>query len=158
MIQELKLSVCGYMTFCIPIPFYYSGNQMYKVQRAGRKVWTRKEVKVWELQKSIAEQIRDLGLKAPKDTFCYICHTAFFFSMDDWVTKNRSALRQIDLTNLWKPIEDAIFGVDISGELLGLGANDCKGIYNTQSKCILPPEFDTPPYYIATDLTFLKKT
>jgi len=121
-------------------------------------VWTRKDTKVWELQKLICAKIEELGIKAPKDTFCYSCHVAFFFSKNDWITNNNLNLREIDLTNLWKPIEDAIFGLgekDLT--YLGLEVNDCKGVHNTQSKCILPEDWKTPPFYVATDLTFYEK-
>jgi hypothetical protein len=130
---------------------------MYKTQRAGNKVWTRKANEVWELQRVIGERIIELGLKAPKQAFCYTSHTCFYFSRSDWLTKEGN-LKKIDLTNLFKPIEDAIFG---SGNKevthRGLDIDDCKGIYNTQEKCFLPEGWETPPYYVAVSLTFYEK-
>ena len=158
-LQELRVELIGHFTFCLEIPYYFSGNQMYKAQRTkSGKTWVRKEIKVWELQKLICSKITELNIKAPKNAFCYCSHIAFFFSKYDWITKNSSNLKEIDLTNLLKPVEDAIFGLGIRDlDFLGLEIDDSKGVYNVQSKCVLPEDFKTPPFYVAVDLTFYEK-
>jgi hypothetical protein len=134
--------------FCISIPYYFSSNNMYKAQSMNGRVWIRKDERVTLLQSHIKDQIEDLKIKAPKDTYCYACHTAFCSSKHDWIIGDGTKLRLLDLTNLWKVIEDGIFP--------GLDIDDAFGVFNSQSKCILPREIQSPPHYIAVYIKFYK--
>jgi Holliday junction resolvase RusA-like endonuclease len=149
-IKQEKLVLIKSIAFCLEIPFFHSGNAMYRIQRSSSgKVWGRKELKVYELQGLIKTQITSIKIKSPEEVFCYSMHVAFVFSKLDWVTKNNLSLRKIDLTNLLKPIEDAITE--------GIGIDDSKNVYSIQSKCLLPSEFKTPPFYVAVDFSFFRK-
>jgi hypothetical protein len=122
---------------------------MYKAQSMNGRIWIRKDERVTLLQRHIKDQIEDdLKIKAPGDTYCYTCNVAFCSSKHDWVVDDSTKLRVLDLSNIWKVIEDGIFP--------GLDINDAFGVCNTQSKCILPKEIQSPPHYIAVYIKFYK--
>ena len=122
---------------------------MYKAQyREGRGVWIRKDAKVTQLQEHIKAKIRDLGITIPDDVYCYQCDTLFCSSKDYWMVNDSTRLRLIDTTNIFKVVEDGIFEA--------LGINDALGVHNTQSKCLLPPEIESPPHYCAVQLVLYR--
>ena len=149
------LEVIKIITFCVAIPYYFTGNNMYKTQRAGPNTWVRKSDEVTILQRHIEAEIHSLGVKAPKDTYCYQCHVAFCSSKYDWVT-DRNKLRIKDLTNIWKPIEDAIFEGSGSTVLKGLDINDAFGVHCSLSKCLLPKQIESPPHLVAVYIEFYR--
>jgi hypothetical protein len=134
--------------FCISIPYYFTSNNMHKAQSRGGKIWIRKDERVTELQEHIKDQIKNLGIKAPGNVYCYACHVAFCSSKYDWVRDDGLKLRILDLSNIWKVIEDGIFP--------GLDINDAFGVHNSQSKCVLPREIESPPHYVAALITFYR--
>lgn len=129
---------------------------MWKTQKVGGKVWVRKADEVTVLQRHIEAEVHSLGVKAPKDTYCYACAVAFCSSKHDWIINNNTKLRTIDLTNIWKPIEDAIFEGSGSSVLKGLDINDAFAVYYSLAKCVLPPQIECPPHYVAVLLTFYR--
>jgi uncharacterized protein YqjF (DUF2071 family) len=135
-------------TFCVSVPYFFTGNNMYKTQSVRGRTWVRKDERVTLLQQHIKNQIEDLKIKAPLDTYCYACHTAFCSSKHSWITDDGTKLRIFDLTNIWKVVEDGIFE--------GLGINDALGVYNSQYKCVLPKEIQSPPHYVAMLIRFYK--
>jgi hypothetical protein len=144
------------VTFCISIPYYFTGNNLYKAQTRQGHTWIRKDDRAVALQKHIEAEIFHLKIKAPKDTYCYACHVAFCSSKSSWVIDNGSKLRTIDLTNLWKVVEDGIFEGSKASILKGLDINDAFGVYLSQSKCILPEEIESPPHYLAVFLIYYR--
>jgi hypothetical protein len=119
---------------------------MHKAQSMNGRIWIRKDERVTLLQRHIKDQIESFGIKAPRDTYCYTSNVAFCSSKHDWIIDNGTKLRVLDLTNIWKVIEDGIFE--------GLTINDAFGVCNTQSKCILPLDITSPPHYVAVMITF----
>lgn len=148
-LEEIK-TIC----FCISIPYYFTGNMMYKTQRVGNKVWVRKADEVTVLQKHIEAEIYALGVKAPSNVYCYEACVAFCSSKYDWIVDNGTKLRVIDLTNIWKCIEDGIFGGSGSSLLTGLGINDAFAVHISLNKCILPKQIESPPHLVAVYLVF----
>jgi hypothetical protein len=121
---------------------------MWKTQRSGSRIWVRKDQRVAELQDHIKTYIQALKIEIPKDIYCYSCCTAFCSSKHDWFINDRSKLRKIDLSNIWKPIEDGVFA--------GLGLDDSLGVHVSQSKCVLPKQIQSPPHYVAVYLTLFR--
>ena len=143
--------------FCVSVPYYFTSNNMHKAQvRRDGRIWIRKDERVTNLQKHIEVQIEDLGIRAPENTYCYACHVAFCSSKHDWIRDDGIKLRILDLTNIWKVIEDGIFEGSNTTILKGLDVNDAFAVYNSQSKCILPKEIECPPHYVATLITFYR--
>lgn len=140
-LEEIKT-----ITFCISIPYYFTGNMMYKTQKVGNRVWVRKADEVIVLQRHIEAEIYRLGVKAPKDIYCYEVYIAFCSSKNDWFINNNTRLRKIDLTNIWKPIEDAIFNA--------LNIDDSLGVHISLSKCLLPKQIDDS--HVAVFITFYR--
>jgi hypothetical protein len=149
-LEEIKT-----ITFCISIPYYFTGNNMYKTQRVGSKVWVRKADEVTILQRYIEAEIHRLGVKAPSDVYCYACDVAFCSNKSFWITKN-GKLKIVDLTNIWKVTEDGLFEGSGTSVLKGLGINDAYAISMSLNKCVLPEQIETPPHYVAVYLTFYK--
>ncbi len=127
---------------------------MYKTQRCGTRIWVRKADEVTVLQKHIEAEIHALGIKAPSGVYCYSCDVAFCSSKHDWIVDNGTKLRVIDLTNIWKPVEDGIFEGSGVSLLKGLGINDAFAVHISLNKCILPKQIESPPHYVAVYLTF----
>lgn len=140
-LEEIK-SIC----FCVSIPYYFTGNNMYKTQRCGPRIWVRKADEVTVLQKHIEAEIHALGVKAPGDIYCYEAHVAFCSNKHGWLVNDNTKLRKIDLTNIWKAIEDAIFNA--------LNIDDSLGVHISLSKCLLPKQIDDS--HVAVYLTFYR--
>jgi hypothetical protein len=121
---------------------------MYKTQRAGNKVWVRKDERVTVLQDHIKQQLQSLELKLLEGVYCYEVHAAFCSAKNDWLINNHTKLRKVDLSNAWKVIEDAIFD--------SLGVDDSFGVHISLSKCFLPTIIETPPHYVAVCITTYK--
>ena len=136
------------IAFSFSVPFYYTSNLMYKATTRAGRIWVRKEEQVTRLQEHIKSKIRDLGIKTPEDIYCYSSCVAFCSGKYDWIVNDGTKLRTFDLTNIFKVVEDGIFD--------GLDINDALGVFNCQSKSILPKEIECPPHYIAVMLTFYR--
>jgi hypothetical protein len=140
-----------HLKFSIELPYYVSANSMYIV--SGRPhPRLNIDPKVWSLQETAALEVRKKGYEniiLPGSSF-YICRVNMVFGWDDWVTQSGD-LRKIDLVNIWKPLEDAIFmGVSKSDlELKGLGMDDSKCIDLSLHKRI---GSKGPPYVFEIDL------
>jgi hypothetical protein len=119
---------------------------MYRATARGGRVWVRKEDRVTKLQEHIKNEIRSLGIKIPRDIYCYISSVAFCSGKYDWIINDGTKLRMYDLTNIFKVVEDGISE--------GLGIDDSLSVHNNQSKCVLPNE--VKGHYIAVLLTFYK--
>jgi len=132
---------------CLELPYFFTGNLMYRPVHRGGKTWMRKVDEVTRLQNVIIRQIEALGVKVENKSSWYTIHAAFTFKKLDWVTKEDNTMRKIDLSNLWKPIEDAISKA--------LGIDDSKCVLVVLSKCLLPYDVKTPPYPVVVDMTLL---
>jgi Holliday junction resolvase RusA-like endonuclease len=140
---EIKQNI----TFCLKLPYFFTGNLMYRAVHRGGKTWMRKVDEVTHLQDAIIEQVKALEVEIKNKDSWYTIHAAFTFNKLDWVTNEENTMRRIDLTNLWKPIEDAISKA--------LGIDDSKCVLLVLSKCLLPYTIKTPPYPVNVDMTLL---
>jgi histidinol phosphatase-like enzyme len=119
---------------------------MYKATARNSHVWVRKEERVTRLQEHIKKEIKSLGIKIPEGIYCYASNIAFCSSKNHWIIDDCTKLRNFDLTNIWKVVEDGIFE--------GLGINDALGVFNSQSKCVLPKEIEG--HYVAVSLVLYR--
>jgi len=110
------------------------------------------EKEVVILQEEIKRKIREIGVKAPASTYLYELLIVFYFDKYYWMILTEDKLRRYDLTNLWKPSEDAI--------IEGLGLDDSMCLDQRQVKGFLPtPDpyiLQTPPYYYAVEVNFYR--
>jgi hypothetical protein len=67
----------------------------------------------------------------------YISETGFLAPENYWLINCGSSLRRKDLTNFWKPVEDAILMGVRKKWMYGLGIDDSKAIRQTQFKDFL---------------------
>ena len=93
----------------------------------------RKSPQVFEMQQAIASQLQ--FQQAPKGVVAYSIHVDFIAPKVAWVIKAKpTKMRRIDLTNIYKPVEDSIAHC--------LLLDDCMSVEQTLSKKIhLMPEF-----------------
>jgi len=142
--------------FSVNISRIFTGNMMYMPIVRGNKRWVAKDPICFRVQHEVASNIRSMGLEksAPADVYCYRSVTTFKFERREWITDD-GVLRIIDLTNLYKPIEDAIFkGIVASKKdtLFGLGVDDSKSVGNVTLKDLSET---TPPYVIDVSIRWL---
>jgi hypothetical protein len=128
---------------------------MYMPIVRGKKRWVAKDPICVGVQHEVASCMRAMGLEksAPSDVYCYRSAIKFRFERREWITDD-GVLRIIDLTNLWKPIEDAIFkGININRDpLFGLGVDDSKCVGSVLLKDLSE---STPPYTIDVSIRWL---
>ncbi len=141
--------------FVLSLDFYFSGNKLHQPKMNYKEGYAvkRKAPMATALQIDIAQQIADMGLEnsGPKNCFGYICEALFLFGRDDWLTK-KGDLRVIDLTNLWKVVEDGIFQGCSKAYLEGIGVDDSKCIELYLRKGFI--DCKTPPYLVACRIDF----
>jgi hypothetical protein len=131
------------VAFCIEVPFLFTGNLMYRAatgysKHGGQQVWIKKAKDAQTLQKHVAAAIYDMGLQnACADADAYVSETGFLAPKDYWLVNCGSSLRKKDLTNFWKPIEDALLMGVRKKWMYGLGIDDSKAIKQTQFKDFL---------------------
>jgi hypothetical protein len=151
--DDIELSFISRMCFCIELSGYFSGNYMYLAQstKNSPKAWLRTNPDYNVFYNEVREKVESLGVKAPSDTFAYEALTIFYFDKLDWLVNNESRLRRNDLTNLWKPAEDAI--------AKALEIDDSLCINQRQIKGFLPlsEKKQTPPFYYAVELLFYRR-
>jgi hypothetical protein len=128
---------------------------MYKISRhhrTGRGRLT-KENKVSHLQRHIALGVREMGLEdCCSGFYAYVSTTGFLAPENYWILQDGKSLRMKDLTNLWKPVEDALTrGLKNEG-LHGLGIDDSRAIRQTQFKDFLPADHSGLKIFFSADL------
>ena len=144
------------MCLCVEVPYILTGNKLYRAAGAysGGAARVHKSNEARELQWTIVDQIDALDMHAPPKAFGYTCHAAFFMKGKDWIIKDESKLRRLDLSNLWKIVEDAVFTGAKFEYFDGLGIDDSLDGFCITSKNCLPDYFDDLPFYIAIEITF----
>jgi hypothetical protein len=151
-----KLKWHSAVCFVLSLDYYVSGNQLYIAQVAKNKgvAYNRKNPLASSLQADVAQQIADMGLEdsAPTNCFAYTCEAFFLFREEDWFTKKKKGLKRLDLTNLWKILEDGIFQGAKKYFLTGIGIDDsrCIELYIGKgfTRC------KTPPFLVACQIEF----
>lgn len=128
------LKVSEHVTFDINFHLekYYTGNMMYDFvsPKNTAKVHVMLNENVRSMKKDIVEQISQLPkVIANKDELkevkAYFVHVILY---NEWATKGKS-LKKIDLTNIYKPVEDAIM------EALGIDDSLCIDERLTKAQC-----------------------
>lgn len=106
--DRLKLEEIGRLTLMIHTNYSFSGNHMYYISgRQGRpRLIKYEDLQHW--QNLIAEEVEGIFEDYDSDTiFGYEVHAMIDQGESGWLT-NGNWLRRTDLTNIWKPLEDAL--------------------------------------------------
>jgi len=101
------------MTLEIESDIICTGNQMYQISTRNGRPRLVKIDKVRAFQKDVVSQVDPLPSDLVDRVKCYVVTAHVYYY--NWMTK-ANKLRRIDLTNVWKPLEDALCN--------GLGLDD----------------------------------
>ena len=143
-IDKLGLKQLHTIIDIVEIEEINTGNHMYIHTRMGRKQIMFKKPEVKRIQESIIDQLSYLRDDIPQDFTCFTILVLFVFNNETFLLKYEDSLRKIDLTNLYKPIEDGI--------CKALEIDDSKSVRNYLRKHITNEE--SPPYTIIFKIDF----
>lgn len=145
LLDRLKVTEMQEFNVNFQLEKYYTGNMMYDFvsPRNTAKVHVMLNSDVRAMKESIVDQITKLpqvikNKEELKEVKAYVVHVILY---NEWATKKYKSLKRIDLTNIYKPVEDAIM------EALGMDDSLCveerlsKAVCNENNKGLVEVKF-----------------